>query len=101
MSSIEATQLFRLCHDLVSNAVKKRLASRIRIALREGTDRVDLVVRHDGREQRPAAVEDTSPFAYRLRYRARLLEATLAESEEDGWTVTRCSFRLGREARHD
>ena len=107
MSSMEATQIFRLCHDLVSDAVKKRLASRIRISLREGTDRVDrvdrvdLVVRHDGREAGPERVEDTSPFAFRLRYRARLLDAMLDGSEEDGWTVTRCSFRLGREARHD
>ena len=91
-----ATQLYRFCHDVVSDAVRNQLARKIDVVIRRDGRRVLMIVSHDGK--RPQGKEATSSTLsdYRLRYRARLLDAALNVTEgEEGKTTITCSFDAG------
>lgn len=84
------TQLYRLCHEVVSDAVRNRLAQRVRVRIRRDGPRVLMTVRHDGSSPRTT---QSSLSDFRLRYRARLLDAAVEVSDgETGETVITCSF---------
>ena len=91
----QATQLYRLCHDVVSEAVRARLARTIHIQLRKEGERVVLEIRHDGAKPSEGSSSQEKLPAYRLRYRARLLDASLQLFEDPaGGSVTTCSFQV-------
>ena len=90
-----ATQLYRLCHDVVSDAVRDLLAQNISVSITREGGLISLVVHHDGRKPEGDATRGiTMPF-YRFRYRARLLDAALKVSDAvGGGTTISCSFRV-------
>ena len=92
----QATQLYRLCHDVVSEAVRTRLAHKIRIKIRREGDRVVLEIHHDGAKAPEDVSKELNISSYRLRYRARLLDAFLEVLEDPaGGSTTTCSFQVG------
>jgi signal transduction histidine kinase len=93
LDRMQATQVYRLCHDVVSDAVRNRLAQNIRITIGRTGDRMTIHIVQDGRRPRAEVSEGPAMPDYRLRYRARLLDATLNVSEDGGATTT-CSFRV-------
>jgi signal transduction histidine kinase len=95
LDRVQATQLYRLCHDVVSDAVRNRLARRIQIRIRRDGDRLVLEIRHDGSRPSVEETDSGSSVPFRLRYRARLLDAVVEVSETDsGETMTRCSLMV-------
>jgi len=95
LDRIQATQLYRLCHDVVSDAVRNRLARRIQIRIRRDADRLFLEIGHDGSRPSGEETDSGSSAPFRLRYRARLLDAAVEVSEtESGETMTRCSLMV-------
>jgi PAS domain S-box-containing protein len=98
LSRTEATQLYRICHDVVSEAVRTHMAQKIQVRLRESDGVARLVIRYDGSPPRRQDRSDSSEPAYRLRYRARLMDADLdVQVSPEGGSTTTCSFRLSRE----
>jgi signal transduction histidine kinase len=94
----QATQLYRVCHDVVSDAVRNRMAQKVRIQIRKVEEGVLLSVQHDGAVQAQEAVGDRSLLSFRLRYRARLLDASLEMSQNpEGVTTVLCSVRVNGE----
>ncbi len=90
LSSSQATQLYRVCHELVSQAARAEMAEEIRITLREREGMFLLSVQQDGGEN--SRREGPS---YRLRYRALLLNAKLEVRDgPDGGRTTLCSFQI-------
>ncbi len=95
LDRVQATQLYRLCHDVVSDAVRNRLARRIQIRIGRDGDRLVLEIRHDGSRPSVEETDSGSSVPFRLRYRARLLDAVVEVSETDGGeTMTRCSLMV-------
>ena len=98
LDSVQATQVYRLCHDVVSDSVRNRLARNVWVNLHRDGDRVILSIHQDGEHHRKDYLEGSETPSYRLRYRARLLDAVLDVMDHpEGGTVTTCAFQLGRE----
>lgn len=92
-----ATQLYRIAHEAITNAVKHSRATRVLIRLRQSADHLTLIVEDDGQGLAPAHEAMGGMGLRIMRYRANSIGArlNLAPRVPSGLTVT-CSVPLAQ-----
>ncbi len=80
LDRFQTTQVYRLCHDLLSDAVRNRLAGRIELSLEAPGEEARIHLVHDGSRPLPERARVSSLVMQRVAYRVRVLEGRLEES---------------------
>jgi two-component system, NarL family, sensor histidine kinase UhpB len=87
-----ATQIYRIAQEAVNNALRHGRPKRIQISLRNAANRMELVVKDDGRGFLPEGLKDSGMGLRAMRYRADLIGALLTiESKPGEGTRVCCS----------
>jgi two-component system sensor histidine kinase DegS len=93
LTAEEAQALFRITEEALSNVERHAAAGQVSVRLAYGADRIDLVIRDEGRGFDPLGVDPGHYGLTGMRERAAMVGATLdVNSHAGGGTQIWCSL---------